>query len=55
MFNVTMEKNGADKIIIFGDGTNVKILDSIDKLNQFKIDTDYFRINQDTPVGYYIV
>lgn len=54
MFNVTMKKNGADKMIIFGDGTNVKILDSIDKLNQFKIDTDYFRINQDTPVGYYI-
>jgi len=55
MYSLTMSNNGADKMIIFGDGTNIKILDSIDKLNQFKIDTDYFRINQNALVGYYII
>ena len=50
-----MEKNGADKMIIFGDGTNVKILDSIDKLENFEIYDDYFRINKDVNIGYYII
>ena len=55
MYLLTMKNNGADKMIIFGDGTNVKILDNIDKLSNFKIDTDYFRINQQADVGYYII
>jgi len=55
MYILTMEKNGADKMIIFGDGTNVKILDSIDKLENFEIYDDYFRINKDVNIGYYII
>ena len=55
MYLLTMSNNGADKIIIFGDGTNVKILDSVNALSKFRIDTDYFRINQGALVGFYIV
>jgi hypothetical protein len=55
MYSLTMSNNGADKIIIFGDGINVKILDSVASLAKFKIDTDYFRINQNSTVGYYII
>lgn len=55
MYLLTMTNNGADKMIIFGDGTNVKILDSVNALSKFRIDTDYFRINQVHPVGFYIV
>ena len=55
MYLLTMKNNGANKMIIFGNGTNVKILDNVDKLTNFKIDADYFRINQDNNVGYYII
>jgi len=55
MYSLTMSNNGADKIIVFGDGINVKILDSFASLAKFKIDTDYFRINQNSTVGYYII
>jgi len=55
MYLLTMFNYGADKMIIFGNGTNVKILDNIDKLKNFKIDTDYFRINQPSNIGYYII
>lgn len=43
-----------DKIIIFGDGSNVKILSNIKSLRQISIDKDYFRINQPALIGWYI-
>jgi hypothetical protein len=48
-------KNGFDKMIIFGDGTNVKILNGEHDLNKITIVSDYFRINQSANVGWYIV
>jgi len=47
-------KNGFDKMIIFGDGTNVKILESEDDLHKITIVSDYFRINQTANIGWYI-
>ena len=48
-------KNGFDKMIIFGDGTNVKILENENDLNKIIIVADYFRINQTANIGWYIV
>jgi hypothetical protein len=48
-------KNGFDKMIIFGDGTNVKVLYSEQDLNKITIVSDYFRINQTANIGWYIV
>ena len=48
-------KNEFDKMYIFGDGTNVKIIESEDDLSKLKITSDYFRINQAANVGWYIV
>jgi hypothetical protein len=55
MFAKYKEKNGFDKIIIFGDGTNVKIMKNVDDLDKIQIDSDYFRINQPSNVGWYII
>lgn len=49
-----------DKFIILGDGTNIKIVNSIDDFkrkideNIIKLGSDYFRINQDMNIGWYI-
>ena len=50
-----------DKFIILGDGTNAKILGSdLTKFNEnvdngiIEVKSDYFRINQDTNIGWYI-
>ena len=53
MFPLTM--NGADKMIMFGDGTNVKILCDVDDLDKVAVKGDYFRINQNNHIGYYII
>ena len=55
MYKDTMKNNGCEKLIIFGNGSNVKILDSIDKLKNFRINNDYFRINQLANIGFYII
>lgn len=55
MFAKYKAKNGFDKIIIFGDGTNVKIMKNVDDLDKIQIDSDYFRINQPLNVGWYII
>jgi hypothetical protein len=47
-------KNGFDKMIIFGDGTNVKILNVEHDLHKITIVSDYFRINQTANIGWYI-
>ena len=51
---IPITKGEANMMIIFGDGKNVKILKTEDDLKKIKISTDYFRINQSVPVGFYI-
>ena len=51
--NYKTEK-GFQKMIIFGDGTNLKILETEHDLDKLEIYSDYFRIGQTTPVGWYI-
>ena len=52
MLKITMGES--NKMIIFGDGTNVKVLKNTSDLDKVKIYSDYFRINQNNIVGYYI-
>jgi hypothetical protein len=51
-----------DKFVLLGDGSNIKILSSdINKFNKdvdsgiIEIGADYFRINQDSNIGWYIL
>ena len=55
MFIKYKEKAEFDKMYIFGDGTNVKIISGPEELNKIQITDDYFRINQPNPVGWYIL
>lgn len=55
MFNKYKAHCGFDKMYIFGDGTNVKILSTIDDLEKVQIHSDYFRINQTGNVGWYVI
>lgn len=54
MFAEYKAKSGFDKMYIFGDGTNVKIIEQEADLNKVAIVADYFRINQTGNVGWYI-
>ncbi len=54
MFAEYKSKSGVDKMYIFGDGTNVKIVEHESDLNKVNIVSDYFRINQTGNVGWYI-
>ena len=55
MFIKYKQKAEFDKMYIFGDGTNVKIISGPEELNKIQITDDYFRINQQNPVGWYIL
>ena len=55
MFIKYKQQTTFDKMYIFGDGTNVKIITDVEDLDKIKITSDYFRINQSTPVGWYIM
>jgi len=55
MYNKYKQKMGFDKMYIFGNGTNVKIIVGPEHLNKIQITNDYFRINQPGNVGWYIV
>ena len=55
MFKKYKEKAEFDKMYIFGDGTNVKIISGPEELDKIQITDDYFRINQPNPVGWYIL
>jgi len=48
------EKEKFDKMYIFGDGTNIKVLETEADLVKIKMKEDYFRINQNLPIGWYI-
>ncbi len=54
MFEKYKLKNGFSKMVIFGNGTNVQIISGPDDLDNVQIVGDYFRINQDANVGFYI-
>ena len=54
MFIKYKEKTEFDKMYIFGNGTNVKIINAPEDLDKIKIGEDYFRINQTANVGLYI-
>lgn len=54
-FEKYKEKQGFDKMIVFGDGTNVKIIETVrDLFNHFEIEKDYFRIGQHDKLAWYI-
>ena len=53
-FNKYKEKQGFDKIIVFGDGSNVKFVESAADLDKLEIYGDYFRIGQTANVGWYV-
>jgi hypothetical protein len=55
MFVKYKAKMNFDKMYIFGDGTEVKIICEPEDLQKVQIVADYFRINQVTNVGWYIV
>ena len=54
MYMKYKQKMEFDKMFIFGNGTNVKIISGPDDLSKIQITTDYFRINQTGNVGWYI-
>jgi hypothetical protein len=47
------QSNKFDQLILFGDGTNIIIMDD-DDICKLKIVKDYFRINQNTLLGLYV-
>jgi len=61
LYSIMVSSSSFDKFIILGDGTNVKIIGGdVEDFNK-RVDSgeiilrsDYFRINQDYPVGWYI-
>jgi hypothetical protein len=53
-FNKYKKRMDFDDLIIFGDGTNVKIIKDITEMNKINIVNDYFRINQTSNIGWYI-
>jgi hypothetical protein len=53
-FRKYKEKQEFDRIIVFGDGTNVKFIENEKDLDKLTIYSDYFRIGQTTNIGWYI-
>jgi hypothetical protein len=54
MFIKYKQKKEFDRMYVFGNGTDVKIISSPEDLDKIQITTDYFRINQPANVGWYI-
>ena len=53
-FRKYKEKQEFDRIIVFGDGTNVKFIENEKDLDKLTIYSDYFRIGQTANIGWYI-
>lgn len=53
-FNKYKKNSEFTKMIIFGNGTDVKIIESDFDLDKLEITNDYFRINQNANIGWYI-
>lgn len=54
MFASYKKSSEFTKLILFGDGTNVKMIETKDDLERISIYSDYFRINQEAKIGWYI-
>ena len=54
LFSDYKQKQGFDVLIIFGDGSNVKIVEDLHDLKKLTIENDYFRIGQDEKIGWYV-
>jgi hypothetical protein len=54
MFTKYKQQEKFDKMIIFGNGTDVKIITEAEDLDEMQIIGDYFRINQFKNVGWYV-
>jgi len=54
MFIKYKQKTEFDKMYIFGNGTDVKIISDPEDLEKIQITEDYFRINQTSNVGWYV-
>ena len=54
MFIKYKTAQGFDKMYVFGDGTDVKVICDPSDLEQIRITKDFFRINQTEKVGWYI-
>lgn len=54
MFIAYKEEKGFARMVIFGDRTNVKIINGVEDLGKLEIYADYFRIAQKMSVGWYI-
>jgi hypothetical protein len=54
MFIKYKQQEKFDKMYIFGDGTDVKIITHAEDLDNIQITNDFFRINQYKNVGWYI-
>ena len=54
MFEKYQTKSGFDKMLIFGDGNNVKLISGVNDLDKVRIYDNYFRIAQTEKVGWYI-
>ena len=53
-FQKYKEKQEFDRIIVFGDGTDVKFIENEKDLEKLTIYSDYFRIGQTANIGWYI-
>jgi hypothetical protein len=54
MFIKYKQKTEFNKMYIFGNGTDVKIISEPEDLDKIQIYDNYFRINQAANVGWYI-
>ena len=54
MFIKYQQKKEFNKMYIFGNGTDVKIITDAEDLDKIQITGDFFRINQSEKVGWYI-
>tara|TARA_Y100000389_G_scaffold202486_1_gene247907 strand:+ start:2340 stop:3323 length:984 start_codon:yes stop_codon:yes gene_type:complete len=43
-----------NRLIFFGDGTSLVIIENVDDLTKLQITDDYFRIGQPNPIGWYV-
>ena len=51
---IKYKKDNFDELIILGNGNNIKIIKNISDLNKLEIYADYFRINQNGLIGWYV-
>ena len=60
LFNMSLRNGSFNQFVLLGNGSNCKIINDQEDFNN-KVDekeiiiySDYFRINQDFPIGWYI-